>query len=1326
MIASRHIARQALTALAVVLVPLAAVGVTSPAYRGLVYPERPVATIPLLAGLSVNTLTGNLVVGRTLFTVPSRGVPFEAFLVYNSDRRLVASPFGKGWSFSYGMRYVDDGAGNVRVIWGDGRVDLFLASGGGAFTAPAGLFATLSTPAPGQLLLRTKRGVEYRFLDASHRKLTAIADPNGNTLALAYDALARLEWIADAAGREWYVTYDGRGRVVMLSDPGLSRSISFAYDAGDRLTGITDALGSSETFGYDGDDLLTAVTDRRGNTATITYTGAPDNRRVASVNKGGSTMSLAYNAGTRTTTLTDANGGGWQYAYSPSILLVSATDPLGESATFIWGTDKNLLEYTDRRGTASTFDYDTAGNLTRATVPLTVSTSAVTASTYDPTCNRPATFTDPRGSTWSFAYDAHCNLTTITDPAALGTSASISPDALGQPVQVTDRTGRNTSYVYDAAGNPATRTDALGHTWMYEFDSGSRLTQTEDPLGNQRAFAYDALDRLLTATDALGSDATYEYDDAGNLLRFTDREGNQTQWAYDAIGRLAGTTDALGNSDTYAYDPAGNLTMYTDRRGAHWLAAFDAAHRVVSRTNPLGKTWTYGYDANGNLATHTDALGRLNTNTFDLANRLVQRDFVGSRRITFDLDAAGDLVASKDEVVGTAFVYGNYAYAYDAGRRRTSFTDKLQARTVTYAWDGDGRLLTKTLPSNQPTVYTYDGAGRLASLAAFAGAGTFTYDDPGNLVAETRANGISSAYAYDANDRLLSTVIHAPAVPPAPGLAASAASVGAVLRSWVHTRDLDGRITATLRETGEYIAYTLDALGRVTLESGDLAALGGAYTLTLGYDENGNRPQRDLASATLDRTQTVTFDAASLASSMTTTAGGAPTVVNFTHDANGALTLAQRVDPPGLLPYYYDARNRLYQVGATGSNPRTFSLDQFGRLVYTAQGADTLRIMYGSDDPAQMYGSQGGTVFSYTCAQRTWSSSLCNDPLTPLSDSAVSDKCPLGRCRGSSGSCDEIYSCREANSAKTYQLHWGGNRGLCGAGFGRCDGDECAYLDNAVAIDEGAAVTAEANATSDGVPREETGAPRGLDWSLAALGAGRFRLGGLVLAAGDAFDPVLGQSTAEGGERGASRSPTQNPAVAGPSAGGITARISILNRADNPGVASAHKDWNLPGDGLNSTLSAEGAGATDWHDLDEPVSTGDWDPMSTGYARPALAPTYTVVGPDGSEVPLWDTVWPIDVPEEFLRFPLNTGPAPEPWLPGQAANSLDPGASSLVDGTGSSYQRPGEQRPRRVAVARPSSSARLMALTLGVAGVVLAIAPSRRRRSSYRRQKAKP
>lgn len=153
--------------------------VTGPGYQGLSYIERGTLEAGTPGGLRVNTFSGNLLLNRALVLVPGKGLPFHPYLTYNSDHRLVSSPFGMGWNLSYNIRYTRDSAGNAFIAWGDGRVDSFTFFDC-LFTPPAGLYMTLTEPVHGQLLLKTKRGVEFHFDDSSHQKLTSIVDPNGN------------------------------------------------------------------------------------------------------------------------------------------------------------------------------------------------------------------------------------------------------------------------------------------------------------------------------------------------------------------------------------------------------------------------------------------------------------------------------------------------------------------------------------------------------------------------------------------------------------------------------------------------------------------------------------------------------------------------------------------------------------------------------------------------------------------------------------------------------------------------------------------------------------------------------------------------------------------------------------------------------------------------------------------------------------------------------------------------------------------------------------------------------------------------------------------
>ena len=105
--------------------PAAVWAVTNPGYRGLSYPERPAVAVRTFNGIGVNTLNGNLLIQVPLFRVPGKGIPIDFFLTYNSDHRAISSPFGLGWNLSYHIRYTTDAAGNVTIVWGDGRQDTF-------------------------------------------------------------------------------------------------------------------------------------------------------------------------------------------------------------------------------------------------------------------------------------------------------------------------------------------------------------------------------------------------------------------------------------------------------------------------------------------------------------------------------------------------------------------------------------------------------------------------------------------------------------------------------------------------------------------------------------------------------------------------------------------------------------------------------------------------------------------------------------------------------------------------------------------------------------------------------------------------------------------------------------------------------------------------------------------------------------------------------------------------------------------------------------------------------------------------------------------------
>jgi YD repeat-containing protein len=912
-----------------------AVALTNPGYRGLSYVERPTVNTGAPGGVQVNTQTGNLVLQRGLFAIPGKGLPVDFSLTYNSDHRLVSSPFGYGWNLSYNIRYTKDSSGNVTVVWGDGRQDTF-SWDGSTYTALPGVYMTLTADGAGQLTLTTKYGIRFRFADPTHRKLTALEDPNGNTLTFGYDASARLTAITDAGGRVYTLTYDPSGKVTQITDPQLgARAFTLAYDASGRLTGITDPLGNSETFGYDAENLITSLTDPRGTTTTITYTTPAwdaTTRLPATVAKGGSTTSFAYDATQKTTTVTDPNGHAWQYAYDTNGTISRITDPLGQSTTFTWNSTKDLTRLTDRNTHTTTFTYDSTGNL----LTLTDALGNTRTWTYEPNFNRVASFTDRRGHTWSHVYDAHGNRTKTTDP--LGNTFLRSFDAAGQMTTYTDGNGHTTTFTYDGYGNNTTMTDPLGNQIQGVYDAGSRPVQITDRNGNSTTLAYDALDRLTGVTDPLGHADTRTYDANGNLVAFTDRNGNTTTLAYDALNRLTSSTDPLGHADARTYDANGNLTAYTDRNGHDWLRVYDPLNRLISRSDPLGNTWQYAYDANSNLVSYTDALGQVTTNTYDGLNRLTQQTFADSTTATYTYDANGNLLSAED-------ASSHYTFTYDALNRKIQYSDILLGKAVSYAYDPVGNLISKTGPEGDVVTYGYDAADNLVSVAEPSGTTTYTYDADGNRVSTLYASGVTSTFTYDAANRLASIVHKDPA--------------GAVLASFVYTRDAMGRIVRSDLENGKYNRFFYDALGRI-IEDDEISYFNnGTPVWTIenyAYDANGNKTSYIQSGVN----GTITWDAANRPLQDT---GWGAAGATFTYDANGNRTQMQEISSWGLTQdYAYDARGRMSTVSVSGwtTGTYTYTYDVFNRLIKVDNGNGMVqRIMYGSPGPIAEYDGNG-------------------------------------------------------------------------------------------------------------------------------------------------------------------------------------------------------------------------------------------------------------------------------------------------------------------------------------------------------------------------------
>jgi RHS repeat-associated protein len=573
-------------------------------------------------------------------------------------------------------------------------------------TIPAFAGAVMTIYPDSSTDLRWKDGTVWHFLPINFQfgsLLSSITDSNGNTITVSRNG-PLVTSVADPVGRSLTFAYDASNRITSITDP-IGRVVKYTYNAQGTLASFTDAAGGVTSYTYDANNNMLTMTDARG-IVQAQNTLDSQGRVIKQVRPDGGTLTFTYqllnplvpSSQVVEAQVTDSQGVQSRHRFNASGFVTDESSTQGQAAV-IFRDGGNFPKMVTEASSTEAYTYDSRGNLASYTDP----TGQTTKFTYDPTFNKVTSITDPLGNVSSFVYDTRGNLATATD--ADSNSTSYQYDATGLLTQVTDAVGHKTILTYDSSGNLASVSDPLGNTTSYVSDAISRLIATQDNLGRRASFTYDPLGRLLSQTDANGGVTQYTYDLNANLLTIRDSRNNATSFTYDVMNRLATRTDALGKTDTRRYDTNGNLIEFTDRRGQTGIFAYDNLNRLATET-------------------YSDAI--------------VDRSY----------NALGHLAQVNDSASGL------FAFSYDlAGRLLTASSP---TGTVTYTYDSRGAMVTHQVNGQPVLTYSYDAVGNLASAMLAQASATFSYDQRNHPSAINRANGVSTNYTYDADARVAS------------------------------------------------------------------------------------------------------------------------------------------------------------------------------------------------------------------------------------------------------------------------------------------------------------------------------------------------------------------------------------------------------------------------------------------------------------------------------------------------------------------------------------------------------------------------------------------
>jgi YD repeat-containing protein len=202
-------------------------------------------------------------------------------------------------------------------------------------------------------------------------------------------------------------------------------------------------------------------------------------------------------------------------------------------------------------------------------------------------------------------------------------------------------------------------------------------------------------------------------------------------YAYDALNRLTGASYTDGApTESYSYDAAGNRPSATIG-GTTTSSTFDSANRLLTRGGD-----SYTYDADGNTLT-----AGARTYAWNAANRMVSVTLApGANPITYAYNGDGVLVSRGSLGQSTAYLQ-DLAAGLPVVLRENGPSGQID-----YTW-------AKGLVSQQdPTGYyttLADGLGSVRALANSQGqiVGSFAYDAYGN-VQGTPGGTVSSAFGF--------------------------------------------------------------------------------------------------------------------------------------------------------------------------------------------------------------------------------------------------------------------------------------------------------------------------------------------------------------------------------------------------------------------------------------------------------------------------------------------------------------------------------------------------------------------------------------------------
>ncbi len=335
-----------------------------------------------LAVMQVDGLTPSPVLANLddlHMAVPAQiGLDFVRSYAEPTSSREELGPLGYGWTdnWQYSLTAAADGTVTVTLPTGQQRVFQPDSRGSDYFATP-GDHGILIKGSGGTFVLQETNGQAETF--NADGTLNYIQDSNGNRITAVYTS-GRLSSLKASNGdpatnpvvASLTIGYNAAGLIgsVQSSD---GRTVTYNYDPGKHLIGVTSFDGEVTQYGYQGGsnaatkDALASITYADGSQNNFSYDSVG---RLSATSQAGGASAVTYAYQVGGVTLTDASGAATLYDYNGNGELIRIVDPLGNVSVATYDANFNLASATGPTGLTTSYSYSNTGELTSVTNAL--------------------------------------------------------------------------------------------------------------------------------------------------------------------------------------------------------------------------------------------------------------------------------------------------------------------------------------------------------------------------------------------------------------------------------------------------------------------------------------------------------------------------------------------------------------------------------------------------------------------------------------------------------------------------------------------------------------------------------------------------------------------------------------------------------------------------------------------------------------------------------------------------------------------------------------------------------------------------------------------